>query len=198
MTHKTQHLLVNCIVAAFYARLILIHAPLVAAGHLIVGFFLVQESLLFTLFLMRRESYETTKHWPDWLVAIAGTLLPLTLGPGDVGAVSWGVPMQAIGTTISIYALCSLGDSIGVVPANRGIKTTGAYAIVRHPMYLGHWITLNGYLLTYPSLHNLVIGWLAVSCMFTRIHYEEMLLGEFYSYQRYVDRVRWKLIPGVY
>ena len=40
------------------------------------------------------------------------------------------------------YARVSLGRSIGYVPADRGIITSGPYEFVRHPIYSGLFVTL--------------------------------------------------------
>ena len=36
----------------------------------------------------------------------------------------------------------SLGRSFGLMPANRGVVSTGMYRLVRHPIYLGYLVTL--------------------------------------------------------
>jgi protein-S-isoprenylcysteine O-methyltransferase Ste14 len=41
-----------------------------------------------------------------------------------------------------IHARLSLGLSIGLVPADRGIVTRGVYRFVRHPIYTGLLIAL--------------------------------------------------------
>jgi protein-S-isoprenylcysteine O-methyltransferase Ste14 len=46
-----------------------------------------------------------------------------------------------------IYARLSLGRSIGYVPADRGIITSGPYRFVRHPIYSGLFVTLFAFLL---------------------------------------------------
>ena len=45
----------------------------------------------------------------------------------------------------AMAAKFSLARSFGLAPANRGVKSRGAYAFLRHPMYLGYvveWIGL--------------------------------------------------------
>ena len=42
-----------------------------------------------------------------------------------------------IGLLIVIAGKVSLGRSFGLIPANRGIVSTGLYRLVRHPIYLG-------------------------------------------------------------
>jgi protein-S-isoprenylcysteine O-methyltransferase Ste14 len=51
-----------------------------------------------------------------------------------------------VSVAIMIYARLSLGRSIGYVPADRGIVTSGPYRFVRHPIYTGLFVTLFAFL----------------------------------------------------
>jgi protein-S-isoprenylcysteine O-methyltransferase Ste14 len=172
---------------------------------LTVGPILVQETTFMVLFAIRREG-STSGNPVDWIVGIAGAFLPLLLRievqPGLVA--HGGVGLQVVGLAISTSALWCLGRSVGIVAANRGVVTTGWYRVVRHPMYLGHVLTLVGYGLASPTEWNM---WLVIAtwcALVARIHVEELwLVGDgrsrdWVGYQLYRSRVRWRLILGVW
>lgn len=195
-----RRLIENVLLGSFYARFAIIHAATVARGDWHVAAFVVQETLLAVMFLTRREPRKTSTNPFDWIVAIVGSFAPLMIRPGGA---PWmiGVPLQMIGLGIAIGALLTLRRSFGIVAADRGVKTTGLYAIVRHPMYTGHAMAMLGYLATYPSPQNLVIVVVALVALVLRIDAEEVLLyrsPSYFDYAIYAARVRWRLIPRVY
>lgn len=183
----------NALVALFYLYLL--------TGNLGHGWqagpVIVQEGLLVVLFLTRRPSLATSTSVWDWFVGVCGTLLPLTIRADGVG---WpiGTLLQFVGLTISTLALLSLGRSVGIVAANRGLKTSGAYTIVRHPMYAGHLLTLLGYLILFPTMRNLVLVSTTGVLLVLRVKAEENLLDKFTDYTWYRWMVPKRLIPGVW
>ena len=66
-------------------------------------------------------------------------------------------PLIWTGTAIALAAKLSLRRSFGLVPANRGVKKSGAYRFVRHPMYTGYVLNHIGFLMLFFSVWNLVI-----------------------------------------
>ncbi|CAN0500048.1 unnamed protein product [Phaeothamnion confervicola] len=105
---------------------------------------------------------------------------------------------MAAGFAVSLGAKLSLRRSFGVVAANRGIKKSGLYAVVRHPMYLGYFLTNGGMILLNPSLWNaaLLAAWTA--CQIYRIHAEERMLMQDADYRGHAEKVRFRLLPFVY
>jgi protein-S-isoprenylcysteine O-methyltransferase Ste14/uncharacterized membrane protein (UPF0127 family) len=159
-----------------------------------------QEALLVVLFLTRRRSLVTSGRPLDWAVAVVGTALPLLLRPGDVpGPLSWlGEPLQCLGVGAAILALASLGRSFGVVPANRGIKTSGLYRLVRHPAYAGYLLGYTGYVLCYPTPRNALLVVVTLLAFNIRAIVEERLLQRDPSYDAYLRGTRWRFVPYVY
>jgi protein-S-isoprenylcysteine O-methyltransferase Ste14 len=184
----------NAALALLYAYFFCSH---LGYGYKVVPI-LVQEGLLAALFLARRPSKETSHHIFDWIVGVVGTFLPLTIRAGGVSFAA-GPYVQLAGFAVSIAALLSLGRSIGIVAANRGIQTSGAYRVVRHPMYAGHLLCLAGYLLTFPSLRNAAIVGTTAVVILLRIVVEEALLKTYLNYYIYVTyETKYRLIPWVF
>jgi protein-S-isoprenylcysteine O-methyltransferase Ste14 len=133
-------------------------------------------------------------------VAFAATALPLLVradGAQLIGS-AFGSAIMTAGLLLSFYAKLSLNRSFGLVAANRGLKSRGAYRIVRHPMYLGYAVTHLGFLLTQFSRWNLLVYVAAWTFQILRMHEEERFLYQDDDYRTYTKKVVSRLIPGVY
>ena len=162
---------------------------------------LVSESLPVFLILIRRQANALSDKTVDWLLALMGSILPLLAVPVAAGAlVPAGVcgAIMLIGFYLQISAKLILGRSFGLVAANRGIKVTGPYRIVRHPMYAGYTIIHLGFLLSFPSLWNAVLYSTQLAIQMARLLREELLLNQDQSYRDYAARVRYRLIPMIF
>lgn len=162
---------------------------------------LVSESLPVFLILIRRQANALSDKTVDWLLALMGSILPLLAVPAAAGAL---VPaglcgtIMLVGLYVQISAKVFLGRSFGLVAANRGIKVTGPYRIVRHPMYAGYTIIHVGFLLSFPSLWNAVLYSTQLAIQMARLLREELLLNQDQSYRDYAARVRYRLIPMIF
>lgn len=166
------------------------------------GLLLTSETLVIALILLRRPADRISLRSSDWLLAIAGTLLPLSAHPA-AGSYSVGlqlplVAVMFIGLLVQIHAKISLGRSIGMVAADRGIKCAGPYQFVRHPMYAGYFITQVAFLVLNPSLWNAAIYVAAFAVQVLRIRAEERFLSQNATYREYQSEVPYRLIPGVF
>ncbi len=159
-----------------------------------------QEALLVVLFLTRRRSVATSGRALDWIVGVAGTVLPLFMRPGDVlGPLSWfGQPLQCLGLAAAVLGLASLGRSVGVVAANRGIKTSGLYQFVRHPAYAGYLLGYVGYVISYPTPRNALLAAATLLALNARAIVEERFLAQDAGYRVYLRGIRWRFLPYVY
>jgi protein-S-isoprenylcysteine O-methyltransferase Ste14 len=73
---------------------------------------------------------------------------------------------------------------------------TGVYGIVRHPMYAGGALFVVGLPLWLESYAATVLASLPIALLFVRIFIEEQFLKrELNSYDAYMRRVRYRLIP---
>lgn len=133
------------------------------------------------------------------LVAFLGTAMALLCNGGIAIAPSTvGVPLMLMGLLFSLTAKLFLNTSFGFLAANRGIKLSGPYRWVRHPMYAGYFITQAGFLLLNFSTWNLLMLSLAWAFQVMRIIEEEKVLGIDAIYIDYRNRVPYRVIPGLF
>lgn len=162
---------------------------------------LLSETAVLLFVLIRRPTQAISLRLGDWLLAVTATLAPLLIMPvqDSLPALApLGLALVLLGNVIQAWAKLVLRRSFGIAPANRGIKISGPYKLVRHPMYAGYLMVHIGLLLLLPALINVLIyaiGWWA---QILRLKAEERLLSEDPSYQEYCGKVRWRLVPGVF
>lgn len=194
-----KRLLENAILSLLYVNFALNHLQLMQTTHRwgAIAPIVMQETLIAVLFLVRGPSVETSTRPIDWLAGGVGTFAPLLIRAQHAEWVQLGGACQAVGVMVSVLALASLGRSIGIVAARRGVQTHGAYRIVRHPMYAGHVVTLLGYLLAFFDIRNAVVVGVTLMAMAARIDAEERVLSRDPSYVEYCKHTRNRLVPGV-
>ena len=192
----------NVAIAAFFAVFAEAHLRLAweEGEWATVGPLVAQELLLVILFLTRRLSAATTTRPWDWIVGLAGTLFPFFF-EAESSAYSWklvGTALQLAGFSITTLAILNLGRSIGIIAANRGVKTAGLYQVVRHPMYAGYLITYAGYIAAYPTLRNVALTLLTAFAVDQRARAEERLLGAVPAYAALLRQTPWRFVPFLY
>jgi protein-S-isoprenylcysteine O-methyltransferase Ste14 len=117
--------------------------------------------------------------------------------------VRWlGVVLFAAGGILRLGPVFVLGRRFsGLVAIQPGhtLVTTGLYAVIRHPSYLGLLVNALGWALAFRSGVGLLLTALLVPPLIARINAEEqLLLSEFGAeYEAYRARTV-RLIPGVY
>ena len=85
------------------------------------------------------------------------------------------------------------------VEAGQELVSTGLYGVVRHPMYLGALIMMIGMPLALDSYWGLVVVLPALLALAARISDEEkMMSAELAGYGEYTQRVRHRVVPGVW
>jgi protein-S-isoprenylcysteine O-methyltransferase Ste14 len=162
---------------------------------------LASESAIAFFTLIRRPTDRLSMRLGDWMLAMTATCAGLLIVPGVVvsqALVPLGVLLFIIGNLFQLWAKMVLRRSFGVAPANRGVKVSGPYRYVRHPMYVGYGIVHISVLLLMFWPVNLVIyaiGWWA---QVLRILAEERVLSQDPAYAEYMKQVKWRLIPGVF
>jgi hypothetical protein len=120
---------------------------------------IVVNGLILILYLIRREPEALIELPFAWLISIGTTLLPFLFRPDQDAfipeLIMIGKWLQVVGLLAMIGSLLSLKGSMGIVPANRGIKKGGGYRIVRHPLYAAELFFFTGYVLSNQSIFNL-------------------------------------------
>lgn len=152
-------------------------------------------TLTAALFLVRHPARRSGAPW-EALIAFVGTLLPMMVlrpAPDTVPVVGEGIQVLALAGMLA--AMISLGGSFGITPTDRGLRTSGLYRWVRHPLYAAELCFLTGYLLANLAWRNL-IGLIAIAVIqMVRIAREERILD---GYAGYAQQVRYRLVPFVW
>jgi protein-S-isoprenylcysteine O-methyltransferase Ste14 len=157
------------------------------------------ETLFAAMILVRREARHTARSPWAWLTTAGGTFVPLLLRPVAGSAErAVGEGLQILGLTIVVAGMLALNRSFGLLPAHRGIRSSGPYRFVRHPLYAGYTVSNVGYLLSHPSASNAAIVAAAFAFQVLRIGNEERLLAADPEYASYAARTRWRVLPFVY
>jgi protein-S-isoprenylcysteine O-methyltransferase Ste14 len=162
---------------------------------------MVSETAVVAFTLIRRPAGAISLRLGDWLLAATATLAPLLVIPvGDPYPALAGIALFliAFGNCWQAWAKLVLRRSFGITPANRGVKITGAYRFMRHPMYAGYLLIHLGSLAVMFSPYNLAVYAIGWTAQILRLLAEERLLGEDPAYREYMDKVRSRLIPGVF
>lgn len=186
-----------CISAVFFY----VHARyVIEAGSYTNVFFAVEQALLIGMFLTRRRSDYTSARPMDWIVATLGGWLPLVMRPQESGgnAEILGAAIQVVGLVCVIVSFATLGKSFGIVAANRGLKVGGPYRLIRHPIYFSHAVTLTGFVIANLWWYNITIFAVITIFQIFRIVAEERVLVQTSDYASYQERVRWRLVPGLF
>jgi protein-S-isoprenylcysteine O-methyltransferase Ste14 len=159
------------------------------------------EGLVVLLVLIRRRTEMVSRRPADWLLAFSATAAPCLVQPGFGRALvhpAVGAGLMLVGMLVQVHAKLVLGCSFGCVPANRGLKVSGPYRYVRHPMYAGYLVTHCAFLLMNPTLWNLGVYGLCYALQIPRLLIEERFLREDSQYAQYAVMVRWRLVPGIF
>jgi protein-S-isoprenylcysteine O-methyltransferase Ste14 len=188
-------------VAALYAYFVVNIVLSISPSNAAIGVLLLAgESSITAFTLVRRSTRDVTVQPLDWALGFAGTTLPLLVRPNDAPLISPSLILGVMlcGAVLQIAAKLFLRRSFGIVAANRGVKIAGPYRVIRHPMYAGYMLTELGFLLGNPTAWNLAVYTLGWACQLGRILAEEHLLLRDQAYQVMVERVPYRLIPGVF
>jgi protein-S-isoprenylcysteine O-methyltransferase Ste14 len=169
-------------------------------GHVQSLILAFQELLIVGLAITRHHSIVESRSLWDWSVALLGTAAPLLQRPDPTLPVlePIGLALQIVGTALATIAVASLGRSFGIVAANRGVRTTGFYRYVRHPLYGSYLVGYLGFLLGNLSVWNIALISITVLCQYARAVAEERILLQDPIYQAYAQQVRYRFIPYIF
>jgi protein-S-isoprenylcysteine O-methyltransferase Ste14 len=163
---------------------------------------LLSEGMVVFFILSRRKTGDVSRRPGQWLLAFAAVIVPLIVQPAGAGLallpLGMGVSLMFIGMILQISAKLTLGRSMGCVPANRGLKLSGPYRLVRHPMYAGYLLTHAAFLAINPTLWNLAVHAIGYALQVPRLLAEARMLRGDSRYLQYAATVRYRLIPGIF
>lgn len=160
---------------------------------------LVSEGAVVVLLILRRPTTNISVRPQDWLLASGGTFLALMVGAGgDPFSVNVSLILILLGTLVQVFSKFSLRRSFGLVAANRGVKKSGMYAFLRHPMYAGYMLSHIGYLMYAPTVRNMLVYAAVWGLLVGRIFAEERMLIQDDAYRDYTQKVRYRLAPFIF
>ena len=156
-------------------------------------------TVLTMTFVFRKPVKDVDRSFASLGAAWIGNFLPFALILHNDSNWAGIVPtvIEVVTVILAIWTVLSLRSSMGVSPANRGIKTGGPYRFIRHPLYTLVIISQIGLLMEYPSLINATILLVAIVFKGVMIRNEERVLRNDPAYVAYSEKVRYRVIPGV-
>ena len=192
----------RCVVVILFSLLaIRIGADFLATGRTTGLLLLASETLVVVLTVVRRSPYQVDRSYRARVLTGCSLVGPALVGPSSLPALApelLTVAVSAVGLSVVCAGKLSLGRSFGLMPANRGIVSSGLYRAVRHPIYMGYLITHVGFLAANPSPWNAVLLLCGDIALMWRAVCEEAILSRDPAYRAYLQVVRWRVLPGIF
>jgi len=170
----------------------------------------------YTVEIKIKETFQNAKSWHRVLASLMAVSIsyPMVIVAGLDHRRHWS-PEFPLWLSVVGFMLISLGYafaawafaedrffySVVCIQPDRGhvVCDTGPYRFVRHPGYAGNILALLGIVLALGSVGALITAGLATIISVTRTGLEDQALHkELLGYRDYAQRVRYRLIPGVY
>jgi len=162
--------------------------------------------------LERRMKFKERKEQQKWIITSSYPVFILVfILPGFDQRFGWSQMAPAVSIAADLLVLLSYGliflvfrensYTSRVVEVSKGQKvvSTGPYAVVRHPMYSG---TIMMYLLSPLALGSWVAAipapLLVVVIILRILDEEKTLAAELAGYREYMQKVKYRLIPGIW
>jgi len=162
------------------------------------------------------EKAQSAKAWDKVLAPLMAlsTTFPIVIVAGLEHRFAWssvfplwlivlGFVLITLGYAFAVWALIEnrFFSSVVRIQVERGhvVCDSGPYRIVRHPGYAGNILALLGIVLALSSMWTLIPAAVALIIAVIRTVLEDQILqDELPGYRDYAQRVRHRLIPGVY
>jgi protein-S-isoprenylcysteine O-methyltransferase Ste14 len=168
----------------------------------VTGILLVaSEAMVVALTLVRRSALSVDRTWRARFLTAFSTFGPPLVKPDSLNALApevLTILISAAGLMLVLGGKISLGRSFGLMPANRGVVSTGLYRLVRHPIYLGYLITHFGFVIANPAAWNWAVLLAADVALMRRAVVEERTLAQDPAYLSYMQRTRWRVLPRLF
>ena len=162
---------------------------------------LASEALVVVLTVFRRAPASVDRSIEARVLTAISMVGPPLVKPTGIEGLAPEVAtvlISAFGLLVVIAGKMSLGRSFGLMPANRGIVSTGFYRVVRHPIYLGYLVTHFAFVAANPTFWNALLLVTADVALMARAVCEERTLARDEAYRNYQQIVRWRVLPGVF
>ena len=164
--------------------------------------FIAQNLVLAGVILLRRDHFALDTHLGHQAVALGAFFSGITfigqVETGDSSAHFISAIVTIISNLLGAATLCNLGKSFGILIACRGVKASGLYRVVRHPMYLSDILLRVGYTVSHLTPLTVSLSILSAGLYVYRAILEERFLSLQPDYREYMDTVRYRFIPGVF
>lgn len=149
----------------------------------LLGFFFAAVAAIFVVAAFDDARF----HWsriPDWVCIIGYALLV-----AGFALVGWA---QAVNRFFEVTVRLQTDRGQHVID-------TGPYAYIRHPGY-ACWLPMSiGIALALGSLWALIPAAISCAILMLRAHWEDRMLHiELSGYKEYAERVRYKMLPGIW
>ena len=201
VSHKVADLTARAVIVVLFSLMaVRFGSDFLATGRVTGLFLLLSETLVVVLTVARRSAAIVDRSLRARVLTAVSTLGPPLLAPAAVAMApeALTIALSCAGLSVVIAGKVTLGRSFALLPANRGIVSSGMYGIVRHPIYMGYLITHVAFLMANPSLWNVVALIAADTALLARAVCEEQTLALDPKYREYQTRVRWRVAPGLF
>lgn len=163
---------------------------------------LIYNVIISLLFLIRIRPVIVSMNLAHWTVALvtsfSGFFFSRTVTNHNHVLLHILDAMIIFAVFLGIITAIILGRSYDFLPALRGVKIRYVYNIIRHPMYLSSMIIKTAYTLRNPSLYNLLLWGIIIFLYDKRARYEESIMSNDNSYSNYMQKVKYRFVPGIY
>ncbi|MBF0546532.1 MAG: hypothetical protein HQM08_18950 [Candidatus Riflebacteria bacterium] len=160
-------------------NLILVSLILIRKNHLFLQTNFLHQGIALLAFFSGAFMDLKVKAPEPWCLTVSNGILLVTVIAGTI-------------------TLINLGKSFGILIAVREVKSNGLYAFVRHPMYGTDILMRLGIIFRHPSWFNFIVALFSTLCYVQRAILEEHFLSQFPEYKEYMERVRYRFIPGLF
>lgn len=162
------------------------------------------------------ESLDKAKRWDKVLAPLMALAIgfPLVIVAGLDHRFGWtkdfstwlnwvGILIIACGYAFAVWALVENRFFSGVVriqtDRDHSVCQTGPYRLIRHPGYSGNLLPLFGIVLGLNSVWTLIPALIALIIILLRTALEDKTLREeLPGYREYAQKVRYRLLPGIW
>ena len=166
------------------------------------------ETLVYVVFIVayaiRVDPKDRSRGVKEILVPLVGAVLPFALLRSR--PLPWVVhrpvalyalfSSMTVFTAFTVWGLWSLRSSFSITVEARRLVQSGAYRLVRHPVYLGEMLTAAAVAMWRASAANAVVLGLFIAIQFLRARWEEEKLARaFPEYGTYAARAWWPNPP---